>query len=39
MRHLQNLVLPNSFIKWVKTLYKNFKGCMLNNGWISETNL
>ena len=29
--------LPDSFIKWVKTLYNDVKGCMLNNGWISET--
>ena len=29
--------LPQSFIKWVKTLYNGIKGCILNNGWISET--
>ena len=25
----------NSFIRWVKTLYTDIQGCMLNNGWVS----
>ena len=24
-----------SIIKWLRTLYSNIKGCILNNGWIS----
>lgn len=27
--------LPESFINWVKTLYNDIKGCIINNGWIS----
>ena len=23
-------------IKWIRTLYSNIKGCILNNGWISS---
>ena len=29
--------VPPSFLKWVKTLYNDTKGCLSNNGWISET--
>ena len=29
--------IPHSFLKWVKTLYNDTKGCLSNNGWISET--
>jgi exonuclease III len=25
-----------SFIKWIKTLYKNASSCTVNNGWLSE---
>jgi hypothetical protein len=25
-----------SIIKWLRTLYSNIKGCILNNGWISS---
>ena len=33
---LKKFGLPNPFIKWVKTLYKDITGCMLNNGWVSS---
>ena len=34
---LQKFGFPESFINWVKTLYTDIKGCMMNNGWISST--
>ena len=34
---LKKFGFNKSFQKWVKTLYCDIKGCILNNGWISET--
>ena len=33
---LKRFGFQNSIIKWVRTLYSNIKGCILNNGWISS---
>ena len=32
---LKKFGFPVSFISWIKTLYTDIKGCMMNNGWIS----
>ena len=32
---LNKFGFPESLLRWVHTLYKNNKGCILNNGWIS----
>ena len=33
---LRKFGFQNSLIKWIKTLYTNIKGCIINNGWISS---
>ena len=33
---LKNMNFGDSFIKWIKTLYCNIKGCVKNNNWITE---
>ena len=25
----------SSFIRWIRTMYTDIKGCILNNGWVS----
>ena len=33
---LEKFGFQKSIIKWLRTLYSNIKGCILNNGWISS---
>ena len=33
---LEKFGFQKSIIKWLRTLYCNIKGCILNNGWISS---
>ena len=33
---LKRFGFQKSIIKWLRTLYSNIKGCILNNGWISS---
>ena len=33
---LEKFGFKKSIIKWLRTLYSNIKGCILNNGWISS---
>ena len=34
---LKKLHFGNSFIQWIKSMYKNAKGRVINHGWISES--
>lgn len=33
---LRKFGLQNSIINWIETLYTNIKGCVTNDGWISD---
>ena len=33
---LKKFGFNDSFLKWIKTLYNNIKGSIVNNGWVSE---
>lgn len=33
---LNKFGIQESMIKWIRTLYTNIKGCIVNNGWISS---
>ena len=35
-KSLERFGFQKSILSWVKTLYINIKGCISNNGWISE---
>ena len=32
---LEKIGFNSSFIRWVRTMYIDIKGCILNNGWVS----
>jgi hypothetical protein len=35
-KSLERFGFQESILSWIKTLYTNIKGCISNNGWISE---
>ena len=32
---LEKFGFKSSFIRWIRTMYRDIKGCILNNGWVS----
>jgi hypothetical protein len=32
---LDKFCFKSSFIRWIRTMYTDIKGCILNNGWVS----
>jgi hypothetical protein len=32
---LKKFGFKSSFIRWIRTMYTDIKGCILNNGWVS----
>jgi hypothetical protein len=32
---LEKFGFKRSFIRWIRTMYTDIKGCILNNGWVS----
>jgi hypothetical protein len=33
--YLEKFGFKGSFIRWIRTMYTDIKGCILNNGWDS----
>jgi hypothetical protein len=32
---LEKFGFKSSFIRWIRTMYTDIKGCIVNNGWVS----
>jgi hypothetical protein len=32
---LEKFGFKSPFIRWIRTMYTDIKGCILNNGWVS----